>query len=704
MLADAHGNAIHLGERDCTIQRRHQKLVEETPSPAVSAELRERIGADRRRRGPGGRLPGRRHDRGPPRRGRELLLPRDEHADPGRAHDHRARDRDRPRPRAGARRGRRAARLSARTTSSSAATRSSAGSTPRTRRAASSRRPGTITAYREPAGPGVRVDSGVEAGSEVVGIYDPMIAKLCVWDTDRERARRRMLRALEEYVVEGVTDADRVPPGAARASVLRRGRRRATGSSSRRSWPSRRAASSRRTAHDGRAPAAGRDAGPHRSRVELDGRRFEVTRARARASARRARPAAARARGRARCGPHAAAKEAVVSPMQGTVLSVEVADGDEVEAGRVICVVEAMKMENEIRAHRDGVVTGLTVAPGEAVETGPGHLRRVRERRRAAGLTPRVSRHRTEAAGRGPSAPRRRPSAASRSTRRRAGSTLDRRRVPASLEPRPPRGERALRRGEGAPPRAARPRCPARGSSSSSGPSRSGADAPRRPRLLRADSADGAARSSGSSPTPTTSCAGSTSRARCAGGAPVGARSSIRCSSSARTGSATAAARSTAARSTTRCAATESAGAGRGSPRTSAATASPGTSSRSPTGSTSGGSARRRAGGRRRARRRADPARSSYRGRSAYGFAAQAGERRVREETGLRGIADLRLASATEAAAGTWALRFEEEPAGRAHEVESSRSRSPPSRPSSRARPPSPAARRRYVATEYRTA
>ena len=60
----------------------------------------------------------------------------------------------------------------------------------------------------------------------------------------------------------------------------------------------------------------------------------------------------------------------MVSPMQGTVLAVEVADGDEVTAGSVICVVEAMKMENEITAHRDGRVGGLSVEPGQAVATG----------------------------------------------------------------------------------------------------------------------------------------------------------------------------------------------------------------------------------------------------------------------------------------------------------------------------------------------
>jgi len=102
--------------------------------------------------------------------------------------------------------------------------------------------------------------------------------------------------------------------------------------------------------------------------VELDGRRFDVRllvhEPPFAALARRRRERAAER------GSSSAARDAVVSPMQGTVLEVRVAEGDEVRAGQVLCIVEAMKMENEIDAHRDGVVTGLSVAPGQPVKTG----------------------------------------------------------------------------------------------------------------------------------------------------------------------------------------------------------------------------------------------------------------------------------------------------------------------------------------------
>jgi acetyl-CoA/propionyl-CoA carboxylase biotin carboxyl carrier protein len=102
--------------------------------------------------------------------------------------------------------------------------------------------------------------------------------------------------------------------------------------------------------------------------VEVDGKRFEVRLLRPEppyaelARRRRERAGASGAGG--------AGKDAIVSPMQGTVLAVEVADGDEVQAGQVVCIVEAMKMENEVHAHRAGRVTDLSVSPGQPVKTG----------------------------------------------------------------------------------------------------------------------------------------------------------------------------------------------------------------------------------------------------------------------------------------------------------------------------------------------
>jgi acetyl-CoA/propionyl-CoA carboxylase, biotin carboxylase, biotin carboxyl carrier protein len=227
--------------------------------------------------------------------------------------------------------------------------------------------PGRIGAYREPAGPGIRVDSGVEAGSEVVGLYDPLIAKLCVWDVDREHARRRMLRALEEYVIEGVATL----VGYHRALLAHPCF--VDGTTCHGLVESEELTEKAKQLSHGTTSVA---AGPDGATVgrpldlEVDGRRYAVTILEAeppfRELVRRRRERTGARDG----GGQAAAREAVVSPMQGTVLAVEVAEGDEVDAGRVICIVEAMKMENEIRAHRRGVVTGLSVAPGEAVKTG----------------------------------------------------------------------------------------------------------------------------------------------------------------------------------------------------------------------------------------------------------------------------------------------------------------------------------------------
>ena len=371
VLADAHGNVIHLGERDCTIQRRHQKLVEETPSPAVDEELRARIGAIgvEAARACGYRSAGT----------IEGLLTRDgdyffmemntriqvEHTV-----TELVTGLDLVREQVAIALGEplsvsqeqvvlRGHAIECRINAEDA----SRGFLPA---------PAPITGYREPAGPGVRVDSGVDGGHEVSAVYDPMIAKLIVHGVDREHARARMLRALDEFWIEGpktligfhkaLLSHDCFVHGetchglveseelAALASELDGGAARARPSDN--------------VLQGGTGP--GRTVDRVRT-VEVDGRRFEV---------RVVEPEppwvqlARRRRERARAVVGAGGRDAVVSPMQGTVLSVAVAEGDEVEAGQVICIVEAMKMENEVHAHRAGTVTDLSVAPGQPVSTG----------------------------------------------------------------------------------------------------------------------------------------------------------------------------------------------------------------------------------------------------------------------------------------------------------------------------------------------
>ena len=366
VLADAHGNVIHLGERDCTIQRRHQKLVEETPSPAVSPELRERIGgvAVDAARAVGyrsaGTIEGLLSREGEYfflemntriqvehtvtelvtgldlvreqvliAAGEPLWLRQEDVRLQGHAIECRINAED-----------------------------PSNGFLPA---------PGRIAGYREPGGPGVRVDSGVENGSEVVGLYDPLIAKLCVHGVDREHARRRMLRALEEFRIEGVTSLLGFHRALLEHPCFAKGET-CHGIVESEELAERAKELSHETTTVTHAPDG---AGPTRERVvhaELDGRRFELKLQLPEPP--HAELARLRRERASEGGRHAAARDAVVSPMQGTVLAVEVAEGDDVKPGQVLCVVEAMKMENEITAHRAGRVSELSVEAGQAVKTG----------------------------------------------------------------------------------------------------------------------------------------------------------------------------------------------------------------------------------------------------------------------------------------------------------------------------------------------
>ncbi|MEZ0285850.1 MAG: acetyl-CoA carboxylase biotin carboxylase subunit [Thermoleophilia bacterium] len=372
VLADARGNCVWLGERDCSVQRRHQKLVEETPSPVVDDGLRARMGdaSVRAARAVGYTSAGT----------LEYLVSGDEffflEMNTRIQVEHTVTEavtgldliREQVRVAAGE-------PLSI--AQEDVAPRGHAFECRINAEDASARflpSPALITAYREPSGPGVRVDSGVRAGSAIPEIYDPMIAKLIVWDVDRESARRRMLRALDEYVVEGpatlipfhrfLLEQEEFIAGGACHDLLARMS----------DEPTPLPPSAAPALPGDEAPPQGPEA-ERRFTAEVGGRRFEVTlrypegEGGGGAGAAPARAPKRATRARAGSGSRdGAAPEVVATPMQGTVLRVLVEVGQEVAAGDVVCIVEAMKMENEVAAHQPGTVRELRVAEGQAVQ------------------------------------------------------------------------------------------------------------------------------------------------------------------------------------------------------------------------------------------------------------------------------------------------------------------------------------------------
>jgi acetyl-CoA/propionyl-CoA carboxylase biotin carboxyl carrier protein len=374
ILADGHGATIHLGERDCSIQRRHQKLVEESPAPSwiVDDALRERIGTiaveaaravDYRgagtvegllateREGASGEYfflemntrvqvehcvtemttgidivkEGIRVAAGEP-----LSVAQDDVVLRGHAIECRINAEDASKKFAPA--------------------------------------PGAIGAYVEPSGPGVRVDSGVRAGSVVSPMYDPMVAKLIVWDADREQATARMLRALAEFQIEGLKTL--IPFHKA----LLASEQWARGETCRdlledRAWLKALAFEPSAKANDEDSEAI-----EQTYTVEVSGRRFDV----------RVIGAAAQANGAAPAGPERPTRatpakrqrtakpgsDTLTSPMQGNVWKVQVERGQKVAEGDIIAIIEAMKMENEITAHKAGVIAELPISVGDSVRSG----------------------------------------------------------------------------------------------------------------------------------------------------------------------------------------------------------------------------------------------------------------------------------------------------------------------------------------------
>jgi acetyl-CoA/propionyl-CoA carboxylase biotin carboxyl carrier protein len=380
VLADRHGNVIHLGERDCSIQRRHQKLIEEAPAPSVDEKLRARIGkiATEAAAAVGytgaGTVEGLlvTHDGAGQAEyfflemntrvqvehpvtelvtgidivkegirvaaGESLSIGQQELQMRGHAIE---------------------CRINAEDASKNFAP-----------------APGTIGGYREPAGPGVRVDSGVEAGSEISPMYDPMVAKLIVWDVDREQATARMLRALREYEIEGLKTLLPFHEAILQTEQWQRGE------------TCRDLIEDRTWLKELAFPAPEAPAEPSEERepveqsytVEVSGKRFDVkvigpptgaggtvngaAPGGMTAPRKPSRPAGRSGGGGAGLG------DTLSSPIQGTVLRVAVEQGSPVQEGALIAVVEAMKMENEITAHKSGTVAELPIAVGGSVATG----------------------------------------------------------------------------------------------------------------------------------------------------------------------------------------------------------------------------------------------------------------------------------------------------------------------------------------------
>jgi acetyl-CoA/propionyl-CoA carboxylase biotin carboxyl carrier protein len=382
VLADRHGNVIHLGERDCSIQRRHQKLIEESPAPesVVDAALRERIGqiGVEAARAVGyvgaGTIEGllASHEGGEAEyfflemntrvqvehcvtemttgidivkegiraaAGQELSYGQQDVVLRGHAIE---------------------CRINAEDASKNFAP-----------------APGKIRSYREPSGPGVRVDSGVQQGGEVSPMYDPMVGKLIVWDTDREQATKRMLRALGEYEIEGLKTL--IPFHEALLATDQWAR----GETCRDLLEDKKWLKTLAFPAPGDPPGAG-DSEEEQSveqtyAVEVSGKRFEVRVIgppfSGAGSSNGALPAGAapkRAPDRRRGGSSSGSggPDTLPSPLQGNVWKVLVKQGDTVQEGQLLCIIEAMKMENEITAHKAGTIAELPIAEGAAIQAG----------------------------------------------------------------------------------------------------------------------------------------------------------------------------------------------------------------------------------------------------------------------------------------------------------------------------------------------
>ncbi|UWG48531.1 Acetyl/propionyl-CoA carboxylase, alpha subunit [Halanaeroarchaeum sp. HSR-CO] len=374
IIADQAGNVRHLGERDCSLQRRQQKIIEEGPSPVLDDDLRERIGAAARR----GVREASYENAGTVEflvedgefyflevntriqvehtvteeitgidivkwqlrvaAGEELAFEQDDVEVDGHAFEF---------------------RINAENAAKEFAPASG----------------GTLATYDPPGGIGVRIDDALRQGDELVTDYDSMIAKLVVSGEDREEAIARSKRALAEFDVEGITTVipfhrlmltdERFVAGTHTTNYL-----------DEEFDTERIQAAQERWGHEPAEAGETAETIEREFTVEVDGKRFEVD-----LEERGAAEFAVQSGGQASppkpaggenedTGVAAADGEVITADMQGTILSVDVEEGAEVQAGDVLCVLEAMKMENDVVASRGGTVSQVLVEPDQSVDMG----------------------------------------------------------------------------------------------------------------------------------------------------------------------------------------------------------------------------------------------------------------------------------------------------------------------------------------------
>jgi acetyl-CoA/propionyl-CoA carboxylase, biotin carboxylase, biotin carboxyl carrier protein len=391
VLADRFGNVIHLGERDCSIQRRHQKVIEESPAPewVVDDQLRERIGqigvnaAKAVNYVGAGTIEGLfTTGEGTKDEPEYFFLEMNTRVQVEHCVTEMTTGIDIVKEGIKAAAGEELSYAQADVQLRGHAIECRINAEDAAKNFAPA--PGKIGVYREPTGPGVRVDSGVEEGGEVSPMYDPMVAKLIVWDADREQATSRMLRALSEFEIEGLKTL--IPFHQALLAT----EQWAKGETCKdlledKKWL--------KTLAFGKPELTSADEDGEEARkveqtyaVEVSGRRFDV-RVVGPPFAGGGGGGAAATNGSSGTMAHTAPKrgtdrrsasrsssgggpDTMASPLQGNMWKVLVKQGDEVTEGQLLCIIEAMKMENEITAHKAGTIVELPIVEGAPIQAG----------------------------------------------------------------------------------------------------------------------------------------------------------------------------------------------------------------------------------------------------------------------------------------------------------------------------------------------